>query len=139
MKTYWFISLLIILLAVTIILCSCAVDEEIYIEDVTPFDFHEDSVYLTEFSAEMILGRQVFFGEVETAEKAARCAEEVWIEVYGEEQILQQRPCIVQYNEEQEVWCVKGNSAYLDGALGGVAYAYIARDDGQLLVIVHDE
>lgn len=118
---------------------SCAPAGEFYVEDETPGDFAERVESLADFSAEAILGEPVFFGEVKTAERAAECAEQVWSEVYGEDAILRQRPYRVQYDKISGIWCVCGDGAYLQGACGGVAVAYIARDDGELLAIVHGE
>ncbi len=139
MKTIQTRGLFILLLAVILIISACASEKEFYVEDTESFEFQESSAHLKDFSAKKIVGRPVFFGEVKTAEQAASFAEQIWVEVYGKDQILQQRPYIVRYDKEQGVWLVNGDSGYLNGGVGGVAYAYIASDDGELLAIVHDE
>ena len=75
----------------------------------------------------------------ETPEEVVRSAEKILFEVYGEEQMTQQRPYIVMYDEENESWLISGNSEYLEGALGGVANIIISARDGKLLAIWHGE
>lgn len=118
------------------LLGACAAEAGLYTEDTELYSFPEDAYFLEEFSAEKIVGEPVVFGAIETAGQAAKCAELVWFEVYGK-QILQQRPYIIQLDEQKGVWRVSGNPAHLDGVVGGVAEAYIVKDDGELLAVLH--
>lgn len=74
-------------------------------------------------------------GYVSNEETAIKIAVAVWIPIYGEEEIESQKP----YNAVliNEVWRVTGSLP--EGWLGGVAEAEIAKDDGRILRISHEE
>ena len=74
-------------------------------------------------------------GYVSNEETAIKIAVAVWIPIYGEEEIENQKP----YNAVliNEVWHVTGSLP--EGWLGGFAEAEIAKDDGRILRISHGE
>lgn len=68
---------------------------------------------------------------------AVRIAEAVWIPLYGEKNILDQRPHRATLADG--VWKVTGTLHCAGGGLcvGGTAYAEISRDDGQIILVTH--
>jgi hypothetical protein len=82
-------------------------------------------------------GAQPEAGFVPDQDTAVRIAEAVWIPIYGEKNILDQRPhrAIL----DGDVWKVTGTLHCASGSLcvGGSAYAEISRNDGRVLYVVH--
>ena len=77
-------------------------------------------------------------GYVPDSATAARIAEAVWIPIYGERQIREQRPYVARLHGE--VWTVLGSFPPLPpGELwqGGVAEAEISKRDGRILRVSH--
>jgi hypothetical protein len=74
-------------------------------------------------------------GYVSDEETAIQIAVAVWIPIYGKGEIESQKP----YNAVlmDEIWYVTGSLP--EGWLGGVAEAEIAKDDGRILRMSHDE
>lgn len=122
------------------VLASC--EEQIIANQVGEFVL-EDILYiddlLVDFTPEILIGEEVFLDEFKTAEEVAIGVEEIWIDFYGEDHIKEQRPYIVKVDENNNLWLVYGDYSYLNGALGGVAYAIVSREDGKVIVFWHDE
>ena len=72
-------------------------------------------------------------GFVPDSSTATRIAEAVWIPIYGEEQIRNQRPYRAALQGAS--WVVRGSLP--PGQPGGVAVAEIARSDGRILRVSH--
>jgi len=106
---------------------------------ISPAEFEKDLEKSHEDNVEYFFGDEQYFGKITSPEDAAKFAEQVWIAVYGEEQILQQRPYIVKYNKDYDLWILEGDDEYLKGGVGGVAYAIFSGKDGKLLEFWHTE
>ena len=74
-------------------------------------------------------------GYVPDEKTAIRIAVAVWIPIYGEKQIEEEKP--YQAKLDKGVWTVEGSLP--EGWLGGVAVAEIAKDDGCILRVSHGE
>lgn len=72
-------------------------------------------------------------GFVPDEKTAAKIAEAVWIPIYGEEEILRQKPFKVEL--EKGIWVVKGSLK--KGYVGGGAMAEIAKKDGRIIKVWH--
>ncbi|HKF20159.1 MAG TPA: YbbC/YhhH family protein [Candidatus Angelobacter sp.] len=72
-------------------------------------------------------------GFVPNAETAVKIAEAVLIPIYGEKQILSERP--FKASREGEVWTVSGTLP--PGYVGGVAVVKISKRTGEILSVVH--
>ena len=72
-------------------------------------------------------------GFIPTAEVAFRVAEPILNEIYGEENIEEQKPFSV--NLENDIWILEG---YIEpGVKGGVAYMEIRKSNGEILKVYH--
>ena len=118
-------SLIIVILLLGISAAGCR--QYIPVDDDT-FTVDEYRRYIEDFSSDENVGPIV------DAEDAAQKAEEVWIRIYGED-IKDERPYIVSYDEENGVWMVKGSLPPF--ALGGVANILIENDTGKVLAVWH--
>jgi hypothetical protein len=76
-------------------------------------------------------------GFVPNAETAVKIAEAVLIPVYGEKQILSERPFKAELHEE--VWTVEGTLHCGEGkhCFGGTAVVKISKSTGQVLHMIH--
>ena len=60
-------------------------------------------------------------------------------EIYGEKQIIKQRPYIVSHDKENNLWLIQGNSAFLRNAAGGVVNAIVSKETSEVMAIWHEE
>jgi hypothetical protein len=74
-------------------------------------------------------------GYVPDAKTAMRIAEAVWIPVYGEREIADEKP--FKATLVKDVWTVTGSLP--NGMLGGVAEAEISKSDGRIIRISHEK
>ena len=74
-------------------------------------------------------------GFVPDNQTAIRIAEAAWIPVYGEEHIANEKPFVAEL--WGETWHVRGTLP--KGAVGGTAIAEIAKLDGRILRVVHEQ
>jgi hypothetical protein len=72
-------------------------------------------------------------GYVPEAATAIRIAEAVWIPIYGEETLKDEKP--FKAHLVNGVWIVRGTLP--EGMLGGTAYAEISKETGQILNVTH--
>ena len=72
-------------------------------------------------------------GYVPDAATAIKIAEAVWIPIYGEETLKDERPFTAHL--VNGVWIVQGTLP--DGWLGGTAYAEISKETGRILNVIH--
>lgn len=94
---------------------------------------------LKEFSSKKVVGEEIYLEEVETAEDVVKSLEPIFIQVYGEEEVLtNQRPYIVKYDEETKVWLISG-TGNRDMPIYGVIFAIVSKEDGKLLAIWGEE
>lgn len=84
-----------------------------------------------------LFGEEIVCGEITTHKQAAELAEKYWIEIYGHDSIIDQRPYLVEYNLKNDIWYIHGDIS--GDEPGGVAYAIFDREDGKLLDMWHDE
>jgi len=74
-------------------------------------------------------------GFVPDAETAKKIAEAVWIPIYGKKVIDGEKPFKTKLKDG--VWTVEGTLPA--GDLGGVALVEIAKSDGRILRVTHDQ
>ena len=72
-------------------------------------------------------------GFVPNEQTAIAIAVAVWTPIYGEKMLSYERPFVATLKDN--VWQVEGTLP--QGALGGVAIAEIAKDDGRILAVIH--
>ena len=94
----------------------------------SPFETGGYLRYVEEFSSDEILD------PVSDTNDLVDQIESIWIGIYGE-QITEQRPYQVFYDEKNGIWMVKGTLK--ENILGGVAYALIADGTWEVLAIWH--
>jgi hypothetical protein len=76
-------------------------------------------------------------GFVPDAATAARIAEAVWIPIYGEKEIAEQKP--FRATLKKDVWTVEGSFNHPPSWSGGVAVAEISKTTGQILRVSHGQ
>jgi hypothetical protein len=74
-------------------------------------------------------------GFVPDSATAVRIAVAVWIPIYGAQQIRSEQPFIARL--EKDVWVVTGTLPA--GHIGGTAIARIAKRDGRILAVTHEQ
>lgn len=74
-------------------------------------------------------------GFVPNEETASRIAEAVWIPIYGEENIRDQKPFHASLHQGK--WTVTGTLP--PGVAGGTAIAVISKKDGRILSVSHSK
>ena len=74
-------------------------------------------------------------GFVLDSQTAIRIAEAVWIPIYGEKKISGEKPFKAELRGE--TWFVTGSLPA--GAVGGTAIAEIAKLDGRILRVIHEQ
>ncbi|MBQ4283012.1 MAG: hypothetical protein IJB96_03690 [Lachnospira sp.] len=74
---------------------------------------------------------------IDKASDAKKAAQKIWIEKYGKD-VLKDRPYVVYYDKENEVWLVEGTLliAELGMGIGGVPGILIDKD-GNVLAVWH--
>ena len=76
-------------------------------------------------------------GKIESGEDAAKTAEELWTEIYGETKAQEQKPYRVSYDKQAGAWLVEGRfPLWRLGQKGGTAYLLIT-DEGDVLAVWH--
>ena len=79
-------------------------------------------------------------GFVPDSATAVRIAVAVWIPLYGAAQIRSEQPFVAKL--EKDVWIVKGTMPASNDSVvyvGGTAVAHIAKRDGRILLVYHDQ
>ncbi|HTH48750.1 MAG TPA: NTF2 fold immunity protein [Candidatus Limnocylindria bacterium] len=74
-------------------------------------------------------------GFVPDEQPAIRIAEAVWIPIYGEEMIKEERPAKATLADD--VWTVRGSWNKGPNMSGGVAEAKISKPDGRIIMVTH--
>lgn len=78
-------------------------------------------------------------GIVPDKETAARIAEAIWIPVYGEKDIYEERPYEAHLLNDS-VWIVRGSLFDPNNEVrGGTAYIAISKKDGRILQMLHEK
>jgi hypothetical protein len=90
-----------------------------------------DSLSLDDYSE--IEGYIPQTGLIPTADMAIQIAEIILINIYGKENIEEQRPFSI--NLENNIWIIEGHLG--EGYLGGVAYIEIDKINGKILKVIH--
>ena len=98
--------------------------------DIEPFEVSEYQYYIDNFSSEDNLGK------ISNSKDLIEKVEAIWIEKYGE-QIKNQKPYQVFYDEENGIWLVQGTLRF--NMTGGVANILVDNDTGKVLAIWHDK
>ena len=96
--------------------------------DEESFDISEYDDIIARFPSDKILG------PVDSQEDAKEQALTVWTEIYGEE-VDNERPIVVLFDEESETWLVHGTLP--KNTIGGVPYILIQKSDGKVLAVWH--
>lgn len=67
-------------------------------------------------------------------------ADELWVEIYGEESMKKQKPYLVFYDDENDAWFIYGTfkKSIFVSRKGGVAHM-IVKPDGKVLALWHDK
>ena len=101
--------------------------------NVQPFSLNDHPYYL---QAIQDFPSDKYLGEILTAEQAKEKAINEWLDLFGNK-IYKEKPYQVFFDEENEVWLVKGTLE--KGKVGGVAYILIQKYDGKILAIWHTQ
>jgi hypothetical protein len=76
-------------------------------------------------------------GYVRAPETAAKIAEAIGKEFYGEEVVEKQKPLLV--TKSNDIWVVRGTFEIGSGKKGGSIEMRISSDDGKILGMIHGE
>ncbi|MBT3320354.1 MAG: hypothetical protein HN948_07185 [Clostridia bacterium] len=138
-----YVNVFIVCLAVLLLLggCSSKRDEEqkeLIVDILGAFSLEDYEFEINEFWRTKSAEEQGATGKIESAEEAAINAERVWLDAYGTEEILRQRPYIVRFDKENDHWLVLGNLWEVqdnsqDDILSSSAYAIIDGEDGRVI------
>ena len=119
------------------IITSCNFTEKTKnaVEDVVESNQQNNYVLNTELSIADYFEYKGYFpkeGFIPTAEVAFQVAESIFINIYGKENIEEQKPFSI--NLENDIWIIKGT---LYSRKGGVAYMEIRKSNGEILKVHH--
>lgn len=120
-----YIAIFSILLAVTVAVIAIWKNTN----KVGKFDLHDYADIVASFSSDRVLGT------IDSAKDAKEKAEVLWVEIYGE-QVREEKPYGVSYDQASKTWLVQG---YIPSyTVGGVANVLIRESDGAVLAVWHD-
>ncbi|MBQ8396299.1 MAG: hypothetical protein IJX54_04845 [Oscillospiraceae bacterium] len=124
-----FIALVLASLLTLSMLCGCS-------DKVEPFNLSDFEDEIEEYAYSENLG------EIPDAETAKEKAEELWISLYGEWRDIEgEKPFKVFFDEENEVWYVKGALKQplipIFGTVKGGTGGLIVTTDGEVLAVWH--
>ncbi|MDR1564013.1 MAG: YbbC/YhhH family protein [Oscillospiraceae bacterium] len=98
---------------------------------VGTFTLSDYSHFMEGFESERVLGA------TDTAKDARQKAEKVFVEIYGKS-VKEEKPFLVAFDEESQVWLVSGNWPP-KGSKGGAAKILIQKSDGKVLAVWHEK
>ena len=101
---------------------------------VKSFSIHEYEEEITDFSSEKIFGYTRKMGEIANSHVAKEYAQEIWIEVYGEN-VKDKKPYKVYWDNENNVWLVTGTLK--KHWLSGVPHIIFSKNDGEIIAVWH--
>jgi hypothetical protein len=112
------------------------ISEYINDSEVDEIDKYVDDFYESSWDLEFEQGKGYFpeEGLVPNAETAARIAVALWVPIFGEEQIIIERPYRVRLIEDS-IWLVHGTLP--ENWVGGVAYLKIRKSDAKIINLFH--
>ncbi len=139
MKNKIFFMITIIIVCLFTVSCESSEAVENTVSKLELSDIRFVDEMLENFAPEKLVGKKIYLDTAETAEDVKEKIEPIWFEIFGESEIIQQRPYIICINEDESLWYIYGNDDYLDGALGGVVNAIVSKEDGEVLAIWHGE
>jgi len=97
---------------------------------VKSFEVCDYQYYIDNFGSEEILGN------VKNSEDARKKAEDLWLELYGEN-IKKKKTYQVFFDAKNEVWMIRGTLPLNND--GGVPYLLIEKTTGKVLAVWHDK
>ena len=140
------IAAIVVVVAVGIVLFTPKPIIEKNVPNANIMNMYMVKEYINDFTPEKITGEKIYLENVDTAKDFAKSIEPVLFEIYGKENIIGQRPYTVMFDEENQVWYLKGSADYLNHwlfknqiACGGVVYAVASKETGEVLMIIHTE
>ena len=84
-------------------------------------------------AADVFGGAERVLGYIGNAKEAAKKAEDLWAELYGEVE-RERKPYTVSHDKENGVWMVQGG---FHGLLGGRPFVLLRESDGKVLAVWH--
>lgn len=132
---------ILIIVIISSLLSSCEkpiIGEEVDKEMISIIDSVLEEMIEND-EVQSLLGHEVIFDNVETKEDVIKNVEAIWIEIYGEDLILSERPYNISLDTDRNLWFVTGSFNYGDNAVGGVAFAVVSKKSGRLLAVSHFE
>lgn len=103
------------------------INGEFSIEDHTVYKIMFDVEHIEEF---------IYLGKIDDISELRKQAQKIWIDEYGIEVRLNQRPYKVLYDPKHDLYLVSGS---LDSAFGGVANIFVERETGRVLAVWHEK
>ncbi len=92
---------------------------------------------------------ELLLGRTETPKDVKRKAEAIWVAIYGKGIKKTNRPYVVSYDSEREVWLVEGSvngqwylriiEFFFGTTEGGAPSILIQKNDGKILAVWHDK
>lgn len=130
-----FISIIVILTPVMLLIGYVHVSyyKEKNDPNIGEYKLEHYEYYLERFSSDKVLG------PVENERMAKEKAEEVWIEIYGEDVMKNKKPYSVAFDSESQTWYVSSaqSQRFLFLPYGGWANIIIQKEDGKVLAVWH--
>ena len=121
---YWIVVLAVLSIMLAVWICVSRYS-------IGRFSLVDYQHFLSEFPCDEVVG------PVEDARTARQKAFALWSEIYGKEEIEEEKPFTVCYDEENDAWLVNGSKPIF--ALGGSAHVIIRASDGQVLALWHEK
>ena len=121
-------------------------EKPVYLPDINAFSYAEMSVdfddyFWWHFSPEKILGNpDVLLGDMSNPAVFIEKIEEIWVSIYGERIRKENRPYRLYYDNEAEIWYVRGTLEQpTDGGhiMGGVPEILVQKKDGRVIAVWH--
>ncbi len=125
------------------VLCVCILAAAVLIAylagsrmNIPTFDLEDFAYEMEYFSSDAQIDALIENHPVRMGEDAMKIAERVWLEIFGEDTIISERPYIVSFDKKNGVWLVSGTLR--DGLMGGAAHILIRKSDSTVLAAWHD-
>lgn len=117
-------------ICIIVIMCSLYIYLNPPFPNVKSFSVDDYTDIIQEFPSD------VEFGYIKDAQTARKCAEDLWIDIYGID-VKSEKPYQIYFDDENDIWLVTGTiHGYVDG---GYAYAIIQMEDGKVLAVWHEK
>ena len=143
MKKYRIASIFVLVVLITV---CFSIYNQYKVNKVQKFDvsFYIDCIeYHENHPSDSFPG---FLGPITDAKTLRAVADDLWLEIYGEEIMSDEKPYLVEFDDTNGVWHISGSMPFsircdIFGVTryGGVAHLIVQKSDGKVLALWHDK